>query len=93
MKEMHDIVNDPETHLIDVRSPAELLEMAIDRAVNIPMDEVPERINDFKEMSGDIVVFCRSGARSESVKQFLIQNGVKNVVNGGGVADIRIQLM
>lgn len=92
-REMHEIIKDPNTNLVDVRSPAELYEMAIDGALNIPMDQVPERINEFRDMKGDIVVFCRSGARSESVKQYLMQNGITNVVNGGGVADIQIQLM
>lgn len=90
---MHEIIKDPSTHLIDVRSPAELYEIAIEGAVNIPMDEVPERLNEFRSMEGNIVVFCRSGARSESVKHYLIQNGITKVVNGGGVADVRIQLM
>ncbi len=93
MKVTSEIIKDPSTHLIDVRSPAELYEMAIDNAVNIPMDEVPSRLNEFRDMQGDIVVFCRSGARSESVKQYLIQNGIPNVINGGGVADIKLQLM
>ena len=93
MRDIHEIIKDPGTQLIDVRSPAELYEIAIEGAVNIPMDQVPERIEEFRAMEGDIVVFCRSGARSESVKQYLTQNGVKNVINGGGVADIRIQLM
>ena len=93
MRNIHEIIKDPQTQLVDVRTPAELYEIAIDGAVNIPMDQVPQRLNEFKDMKGDIVVFCRSGARSESVKHYLMQNGISNVVNGGGVADIKIQLM
>lgn len=93
MRAMHEVIRDPKTHLIDVRTPAELYEITIEGAVNIPMDQVPQRLNEFREMEGDIVVFCRSGARSESVKHYLMQNGITNVINGGGVADIRIQLM
>lgn len=92
MRPISDIIKDPASHLVDVRSPAEVEEINIAGAENIPMDEVPERIEHFKNLDGDIVVFCRSGARSESVMQYLKQNGVLNVVNGGGYADVQNHL-
>ena len=53
-------------------------------AINIPLDQVPANLDQFKNAEGPVVVFCRSGARSENAKNWLIQNGVKEVHNAGG---------
>jgi len=53
--------------LIDVRSPAEFSEGHIPRAINIPLEEVPHRINDIAT-EGDVVITCASGARAKSCK-------------------------
>lgn len=70
--------------LVDVRTPAEVNEVAVEGADNIPMDEVPQKVERFRQMEGPIVVFCRSGARSGSVEAFLRSHGVEQVYNGGG---------
>ncbi len=92
MRSLNELINDPTTNLIDVREPAEVAEVSIDRATNIPMGDVPDNLDRIKEMKGDIVVFCRSGARSENVKQFLKQNGIE-ATNAGGYADVQVHLM
>jgi len=68
--------------LVDVRTPAEFAQGSVRGAVNIPLNELPQRIADFKEKE-NIVVFCRSGARSAQAKAFLDSRGVANVENGG----------
>ncbi|MDZ7848224.1 MAG: rhodanese-like domain-containing protein [Owenweeksia sp.] len=93
MNGLNEIIRNPETRLIDVRTPAEVNEIGVDRAENIPMDQVPQRLDEFKEMKGDIVLFCRSGARSDRVMQFLKQNGMNNVHNAGGYSDVKMHLM
>jgi phage shock protein E len=40
-----------------------------------------------------LVVYCRSGNRSGMAQGFLAQAGIKEVYNGGGLGDMRIQLM
>lgn len=93
MKPLNEILNDPKTHLIDVREPGEVEQVSVEGAQNIPMGDVPSRLDEFREMEGEIVVFCRSGARSEQVKQFLKQNGIDNVINAGGYADVQLHRM
>ena len=88
MKGLEEIINDSNTHLIDVREPYEVAEVSVDGATNIPMGNVSEELENFKSMEGNIVVFCKSGGRSASVAQFLKQNGVQNVFNGGGYPDV-----
>lgn len=91
---MHKIemVSDPETELkemlndssflVDVRTPAEFKEGHLPSSINIPLDQVPKRLAEFKGKD-NVIVFCRSGNRSHTAKEFLLKNGIKNVLNGG----------
>lgn len=68
--------------LVDVRIPGEFAEGTAKGAVNIPLNEVAQRLAEFKGKQ-QIVVFCRSGNRSAQAEAILKQNGFTNVVNGG----------
>lgn len=81
---MQELINDPTTFLVDVRTEAEVAEVSVPGAVNIPLDRVADSLDQFRQAEGAVVVFCRSGARSENAKNWLIQQGVENVHNAGG---------
>jgi len=81
---MQELINDPKTFLVDVRTEGEVAEVSVPGAINIPLDQVPANLDQFKNAEGPVVVFCRSGARSENAKNWLVQNGVKEVHNAGG---------
>lgn len=68
--------------LVDVRSTGEFQSGSVKGAVNIPLDIIPQQIDKFKGKQ-NIVVFCRSGNRSEQAKRILNSKGFTNVVNGG----------
>lgn len=68
--------------IVDVRTPAEFASGSIKGAVNIPLDKIQRQLIKFKGKK-NIVVFCRSGARSSQAKSILNQNGFRNVINGG----------
>ena len=68
--------------LVDVRTPGEFAEGRVKGSVNIPLDKVQAQLAKFKNKK-NIIVFCRSGARSSQAKNILQQNGFTNVVNGG----------
>ena len=67
--------------LVDVRTPTEFEAGSVKGAVNIPLDEVESKLEQFKDKE-NIVVFCRSGGRSAQAMKILNQNGFNNVVNG-----------
>ncbi|GIM61901.1 rhodanese-like domain-containing protein [Capnocytophaga canis] len=67
--------------LVDVRTPAEFSAGSVQGAVNIPLDRIASNLSKFKNKK-NIVVFCRSGARSSQAKSILEQNGFQNVING-----------
>ena len=68
--------------LVDVRTPDEFAEGSVEGAVNIPLSVLEQEFSQFKNKE-NIVVFCRSGARSGNAKLILEQNGFERVINGG----------
>ncbi len=56
------------------------------RSLNIPMRDIPARLNDLPQ-DKDIAVFCHHGNRSLTVAEYLKRNGFENVYNvAGGIA-------
>ncbi len=67
--------------IIDVREPHEYAEFNIG-ALNIPLGTLPMKMYDFDEdKDREIIVHCRSGARSGNAKAILMQSGFTNVKN------------
>ncbi len=73
--------------LLDVRQPEELTIADIGGTL-IPMDELPTRLDEVKAFKDrDIIVMCRTGARSAMVVQWLQNQGLERVFNlDGGIA-------
>jgi len=74
--------------VVDVRTPGEYLEGHYPGAINIPLNELQGRLEEFKELKAPIVAYCRSGARSGMAVSLLKQNGFNEVYNGGGLFDL-----
>lgn len=76
--------------LLDVRSPPEYAERHISGAVNVPVDDLPNRTADVAKLTSDdknkpIVVYCASGARAARAKTMLLAEGYRQVTNLGGI--------
>ena len=74
--------------IVDVRTPEEFTEGHFPNAINIPLDQVTQRINEFKEMPKPIIAYCRSGNRSGIAVSMLNQSGITDVINGGGLDEL-----
>ena len=74
--------------IVDVRTPEEFESGHYPNAINIPLNEVSQRIDEFKQFKLPIVAYCRSGNRSGMAVSILRQNGVAEAYNGGGLADL-----
>ena len=74
--------------LVDVRTPEEFAEGHVNASVNIPLDQLANHLDAFQGKE-NIIVFCRSGARSGMAKSILNQAGYQNVVNGGPWTDVK----
>lgn len=69
-------------YLVDVRTPQEFDAGHVKGSTNIPLDRIPNSLNQLKGKK-NIIVFCRSGNRSSQAKSILEKNGFTNVINGG----------
>jgi len=68
--------------IIDVRSPAEFAGGHVNGSQNISLQEVPARLEDFRNMPQPLILCCASGNRSGQAAQFLQSNGI-SCENGG----------
>lgn len=74
--------------IIDVRNPWEFDGAHVAGSINIPLHELPERIEDIKAMQKPIILCCVSGNRSGQGAMYLKQEGIDEVVNGGSWLDV-----
>ncbi len=86
------IQNKENINLIDVRELHEYTEFNLGGRL-ISLGELPSRIGELEELkNAEIIVHCRSGARSGTAKMFMVQQGFTNVRNLiGGVLDWKSQ--
>jgi rhodanese-related sulfurtransferase len=87
--ELHErMQNGEKLNIIDVREPYEFEEFNIG-ATLIPLNELPGKLAELSNLKGEeVIVHCRSGARSNNAKMFMMSEGFTNVRNliGGMMA-------
>ena len=73
--------------IIDVRTRGEFMGGNVAGSINIPLNEIPQRLVEIKKMPQPIILCCASGARSGQATFFLQSNGI-NCENGGSWYDV-----
>lgn len=74
--------------IVDVRTPMEFEEEHFPNAVNISVDQVEERLDEFGDKNKPVIVYCASGSRSAYAARVLKMAGYKDVINAGGLYDM-----
>ena len=64
--------------VIDVRKPVEFGIAHIPGAKNIPLDEIEDRLDEFRSDNG-VLIYCINGARTRQAEPLLFNNGIENV--------------
>uniref|UniRef100_UPI0005A5D32B rhodanese-like domain-containing protein n=1 Tax=Vibrio diazotrophicus TaxID=685 RepID=UPI0005A5D32B len=69
--------------LLDVRNPGELQNGYLPGAVNIPVDQLRQRMNELPK-DKEIVIYCQVGLRGNMAYRQLVNNGYKarNLLGG-----------
>lgn len=73
--------------IVDVRTPGEFMGGHVDGSINIPLQEIRERLEEVKALPQPIVLCCASGNRSGQATSFLKSHGVE-CSNGGSWVDV-----
>ncbi|KAF5356332.1 hypothetical protein D9756_004256 [Leucocoprinus leucothites] len=86
----------PDTYLVDVREPNEVIQGMIPSAVNLPLTVLADSLHlspeaflqkhgfDKPKKSQRVIFYCRSGMRSTSASDVAKRNGYKNILNYKG---------
>ncbi len=85
------IASNPDAVIIDVRTPAEVQERSIPKAVNIN-SQAPDFAQKMAQLdkAGTYLVYCRSGARSGNACSMMAASGFTSVYNlSGGLMSYR----
>ncbi|MBZ9728770.1 rhodanese-like domain-containing protein [Salegentibacter sp. JZCK2] len=82
-----EIIKNSQGTVVDVRTAQEFMGGSVSGAVNIPLNEIPHRIEEFKEMKAPLILCCATGNRSGQAENFLKQHGV-NCLNGGSWLEV-----
>ena len=78
---------------IDVRSAGEYRGGWLDGALNVPLDQLPQRIREVApNLDRALVLYCASGARSAHGCAVLQHLGYTQVHNGGGLGALALAL-
>lgn len=73
--------------IVDVRTHGEFMGGHVAGSINIPLQEIPNRVEEFKSMPQPIILCCASGNRSGQATSFLKSHGVE-CSNGGSWLDV-----
>jgi phage shock protein E len=86
MSTIETMIKEGKATIIDVRSHGEFMGGHVAGSKNIPLQEIPDRLDEFKSMK-NIVLCCASGNRSGQATAYLKQNGI-DCENGGSWMDV-----
>jgi len=80
------LLKETDTVVVDVRTREEFMGGHVAGSINIPLNEIPQRLDEIRKMK-QIVLCCASGGRSGQATMFLKQNGI-DCSNGGSWLDV-----
>lgn len=86
MKNIESLIKTGKATIVDVRSRAEFMGGHVEGSINIPLQEIPARLEEFKKME-HIILCCASGNRSGQAATYLKQNGIE-CENGGSWLEV-----
>ncbi len=90
--DLQQVINQEKVSIVDVREPFETVFGKAAGAKNIPLRTIEKRIEEFRQMSKPIIVYCRSGNRSGQAMNYLKAQGIEEVYNGGSLSDVKVLL-
>ena len=80
--DLQKIIQTNEGTIVDVRSYSEFMGGHVAGSINIALNQIPERIEEIKQLKTPLILCCASGNRSGQAQHFLSQLGIE-CYNGG----------
>jgi len=80
--ELEKAINEKAGTIVDVRTREEFMGGNVNESVNIPLQEIQQRLSEIKSLKTPLVICCASGGRSAVAANFLSSQGIE-CVDGG----------
>ncbi|MBK9329200.1 MAG: rhodanese-like domain-containing protein [Sphingobacteriales bacterium] len=77
--------------IIDVRTPGEYMGGHVTGSINIPLQEIQQRVDEIKSLHKPVVLCCASGNRSGQAAAFLKSQGI-DCENGGSWSSVNFAI-
>ncbi len=84
---IEDVIKEKQGTIVDVRTPNEFMGGNVEGSINIPLQEITNKIDELKKLKQPLVLCCASGNRSGQAHRYLIQQGIE-CLNGGSWMDV-----
>ncbi len=84
---MEKIIRKNQGTVVDVRTHREFMGGHVADSVNFPLNDIPEKMEELKQLQPPLILCCASGNRSRDAHQFLSQNGIE-CYNGGSWLEV-----
>jgi rhodanese-related sulfurtransferase len=81
------IIREKQGTIVDVRTPGEYMGGNVNGSINIPLQEIPNRLDELKSLEQPLVLCCASGGRSSQATNYLMHQGIE-CLNGGSWFDV-----
>lgn len=81
------IIKDNNGTIVDVRTRAEFMGGNVAGSINIPLQELQDRMDEIRALKQPLVLCCASGNRSGQATYILSQQGIE-CCNGGSWLDV-----
>ena len=85
-EQVQKLVNEGAT-ILDVRTQGEFSGGHVPGAVNIPVQELQQRLGTLEPRDRPVIVYCKKGARASRAKGILQKAGFARVYNLGGMSN------
>ncbi len=84
---LEQIIKEKKGTVVDVRTPGEFMGGNVAGSINIPLQEIPEKLVEIKALNMPLILCCASGGRSGQAHYYLSQQGIE-CFNGGSWFDV-----
>ncbi len=85
--EIEKLIKENKGTIVDVRTRAEYSGGHVAGSVNIPLNEIPLRMDELEAMNGPLILCCASGMRSGQAASYLDRQGME-CLNGGSWLEV-----
>ena len=81
-KKMENLIKEKKGTVVDVRTPGEFMGGHVAGSINIPLQELMQRMDELKQIKQPLILCCASGNRSGQAQGYLSSQGIE-CYNGG----------